>query len=208
MINSAVLIVQDHHLDLLPNLVTALGYEVQVFRSANQFVDAAKASPRNTCAIIDLEENAKFGLTIQRHALQTKISLPFLFVIDKADTAFSVSVIRRGAISVLERPVSQDSLKSALEEALMSTDAYRAFAESGEHRVRLDSLCERERRIVQLAADGVPNKRIAAILELSIKTVEKQRRQAYQILNVHNTAEMVRAVTLGNLHPLLRMSGR
>ena len=201
---STVFIVQDHPVDTVANLVRSMGCEVQVFRSARKFVDAATAKPRNACVIVDLEENPKFGLTIQQYALEARISLPFLFVVDPADTHFSVSAIRRGAITVLERPVSEGSLKSALDEALMSAEVYRAFAESGIHRQRLDSLSERERRIIQLAADGVPNKRIAGILGLSVKTVEKQRRQAYARLKVHSTAEMSRAVTLGRLHFILQ----
>ena len=94
-------------------------------------------------------------------------------------------------------------LSTAIDVALMSADSYRAFAESGSYCVRLANLSDRERRIVQLAADGLPNKRIASILGLSVKTVEKQRRQAYRRLSVTSTAEMTRAVTLGNLHPLL-----
>ena len=59
----------------------------------------------------------------------------------------------------------------------------------------LEALAERERKIIQLAADGVPNKTIAVRLGVSIKTVEKNRRNAYSKLSVSSTAEMASVVT-------------
>jgi len=59
----------------------------------------------------------------------------------------------------------------------------------------LDALAERERKIIQLAANGVPNKTIAVRLGVSIKTVEKNRRNAYSKLSVSSTAEMASLVT-------------
>jgi DNA-binding NarL/FixJ family response regulator len=56
-------------------------------------------------------------------------------------------------------------------------------------------LADRERRIIELAAEGTPNKAIATRLGISIKTVEKNRRNAYQKLNVTSTAEMASLVT-------------
>lgn len=196
-------VLQDHYSDQLTEMITDLGIQVSLFHQASTFLAELAQQPRNASVIVNLKESVNEGPLIQQQALHQSISVPFIFVIDKANTPFAVSVVRRGAVSVLERPISMEKLKHALEEALMSADVYRAFAESGTYHVRLDALPERERRIVQLAADGMPNKRIASILGLSVKTVEKQRRQAYQRLHVSSTAEMTRAVTLGNLHPLL-----
>ncbi len=61
---------------------------------------------------------------------------------------------------------------------------------------RLRTLTARERTVVRLASEGLPNKRIASRLGLSIKTVEKSRRQAYSKLQVGSTAGMTRVVLL------------
>lgn len=203
MQDSIILIHTDHHSGSLSGLLTSIGYFAREFVSPDVFLAAAKSNPNAKCVLVDLQDSRR-GLAIQQRALVERISTPFLFIIDQADTDFAVSAVRRGAVSVLERPLSEKQVKEAIDEAAMMSDAYRAFAESGEHQTRLNSLSERERRIVQLAADGTPNKRIASILGLSVKTVEKQRRQAYLHLKVLSTAEMTRAVTLGSLHPLLR----
>jgi DNA-binding NarL/FixJ family response regulator len=54
------------------------------------------------------------------------------------------------------------------------------------------ALSPRERTIVQLIAEGHGNKEMAAILNLSVKTVESHRATAMRKLNVTSTAEVVR----------------
>ena len=62
---------------------------------------------------------------------------------------------------------------------------------------KLETLADRERMIIAMAAEGVPNKTIATRLGISIKTVEKNRRVAYSKLSVASTAEMASLVTFG-----------
>jgi DNA-binding NarL/FixJ family response regulator len=54
------------------------------------------------------------------------------------------------------------------------------------------ALSPRERMIVQLIAEGHGNKEMAAILNLSVKTIESHRAAAMRKLNVTSTAEIVR----------------
>ena len=57
------------------------------------------------------------------------------------------------------------------------------------------NLSERELAIVSMATDGVPNKSMARRLEVSIKTIEKNRRTAYEKLSISSSAEMAALVT-------------
>ena len=54
-----------------------------------------------------------------------------------------------------------------------------------------DLLTEREREVLQLLAEGKPNKEAAAVLKLSPHTVETHRTNLMQKLGLHNTAEIV-----------------
>ena len=53
-------------------------------------------------------------------------------------------------------------------------------------------LTARERCVVQLIAEGHSNKKIAAMLNLSVKTVETHRATAHQKLELRSTADLVR----------------
>jgi len=53
-------------------------------------------------------------------------------------------------------------------------------------------LTTREREIVQLIAEGNSNKKIAMLLDISVKTVETHRSAAMRKLTIRSTAELVR----------------
>ncbi len=57
----------------------------------------------------------------------------------------------------------------------------------------------RERQVVELLADGKSNKQIAAVLELSTRTVEGYRARLMAKLNVHSVGELVRYAVRNSL---------
>jgi DNA-binding NarL/FixJ family response regulator len=62
-------------------------------------------------------------------------------------------------------------------------------------------LTTREEEVLQLIAEGLPNKGIAAQLGISIKTVEKHRQKVMDKLNIHETAGLTRyAIGKGMVH--------
>lgn len=59
-------------------------------------------------------------------------------------------------------------------------------------------LTSRQTEVLQLIAEGCPNKRIAGLLSISIKTVEKHRQELMDRLDIHSTAMLTRyAVSMG-----------
>jgi DNA-binding NarL/FixJ family response regulator len=54
-----------------------------------------------------------------------------------------------------------------------------------------DLLTDREKEVLQLLAEGKSNKEVAAVLNLSMHTVETHRTNFMQKLGLHNTAEIV-----------------
>jgi DNA-binding NarL/FixJ family response regulator len=60
-------------------------------------------------------------------------------------------------------------------------------------------LSSRERCVVQLVAEGNSNKKVAAILDLSVKTVEKHRETVREKLELQSTADLVRYAVRNNI---------
>lgn len=88
--------------------------------------------------------------------------------IQKGNNYFSPSIVRR--------------LKSRLQDAFTNGQATKRNIE----------LTSREAEVLQLIAEGFPNKQIAAELTISIKTVEKHRQQVMNKLNIHDVASLTR----------------
>ena len=66
----------------------------------------------------------------------------------------------------------------------------------------LASLTGREREVLQLVAEGVSTKQIALKLHVSTKTVEANRRQIMEKLDIHTVAELTRYAVREGLTPL------
>jgi DNA-binding CsgD family transcriptional regulator len=61
----------------------------------------------------------------------------------------------------------------------------------------LDALTASERRVAQLAADGITNKEIAQTLFVTIKTVEGHLSSAYRKLEITSRAQLNQALRVG-----------
>ena len=57
-------------------------------------------------------------------------------------------------------------------------------------RQRLMELTERERDVMRLVIDGLPNKRIADQLEISVRTVEVHRARVFDKMEVKSAVEL------------------
>lgn len=83
------------------------------------------------------------------------------------------------------RPFFSPAIAKTLLEDYMRYLQQRNLADS------YDLLTDREREVLQLLAEGKSNKEVAALLDLSLYTVETHRTHIMQKLNLHNTAEIV-----------------
>jgi two-component system response regulator DctR len=57
-------------------------------------------------------------------------------------------------------------------------------------RQRLAELTERERAVMQLVIEGLPNKRIADQLDISVRTVEVHRARVFDKMEVKSAVEL------------------
>ena len=64
---------------------------------------------------------------------------------------------------------------------------------------RAQALTPREREVTQLIAEGRSNKKIATLLELSVKTVETHRAAVMRKLGVNSVAGVVRYAVRNHL---------
>lgn len=94
-------------------------------------------------------------------------------------------------------------VSSAAHDDSIDSEAFQQWEASRElARKKMSRLSRRESQVVELVADGLPNKSIAHELDISVKTIEKHRANATRKLGVGSTAEMVRiAVVAGNKTP-------
>ena len=102
--------------EALESLLKLIGFRTAVFASARNFLDSPQF-PSVSCAILDVSMPGMDGLELQRHLVTTR-PIPIIFITDLRDANTREQAVRAGAINVLNKPVSEETLLNALNSAL------------------------------------------------------------------------------------------
>jgi FixJ family two-component response regulator len=102
--------------EALAGLLTLIGFRTAVFASARNFLDSPQF-PSVSCLILDVAMPEMDGLELQRHLLATR-PIPIIFITALQDAKTREQAVGAGAISFLNKPVSEKTLIEALNSAL------------------------------------------------------------------------------------------
>jgi len=101
----------------LPELLKAMGYTVQVFASAEDFLAAADLS-KTKCLILDVAMAGMSGLELQQELINRRHNIPIVFVTAHEDDRIRKHALEQGAVECLYKPFSEAALLDALNGAL------------------------------------------------------------------------------------------
>ena len=205
MIKKGVLVVCKNELSAEPIRQVIEREECACYGAATgeEFIRSAVKHRDAVCAFVFDSLGDGDVLDLQRAMLKLDLTIPLVLVCDQPNLSLAITAIKFGASDVLTAPLNAISTSKALQNAIRSRGVISHRTEVREQSRRIELLSDRQRTILDLASQGYPNKRIASKLELSVKTVERDRKQAYERLGVRSTAEMTRTIVLGNLNPIV-----
>jgi FixJ family two-component response regulator len=102
--------------EALDSLLRLIGFRTAIFASARDFLDSPQFL-EVSCVILDISMPGMDGLELQRHLVATH-PVPIIFITDLRDAKTREQAVRAGAISFLNKPVSEETLIDALNSAL------------------------------------------------------------------------------------------
>ena len=168
----------------------------QVFDSAEAFlelIEGARLPARPACLLLDVRMPGMSGLALFERLVERGLqqALPVIFLTGHADVPTAVSMVKRGAFDFCEKPFSDNALVDRVEQALaQSATIVQGQLARERLRQRLAELTERERAVMQLVIEGLPNKRIADQLDISVRTVEVHRARVFDKMEVKSAVEL------------------
>jgi two-component system response regulator DctR len=118
-------------------------------------------------------------------------AMPVIFLTGHADVPTAVDAVKRGAFDFCEKPFSDNALVDRIEQALGAS--LRALEVQRVRRSladRIAELTERERDVMRLVVEGLPNKLIADQLAISVRTVEVHRARVFEKMDVKSAVEL------------------
>jgi DNA-binding NarL/FixJ family response regulator len=137
-----------------------------------------------------------------------------------SDAAYVDHATASGASGFLLKQTSSHALATAIREAVAGRTLFSPaidqqlkshFEASPDRKVlvrkKAHCLSSREIEVLQLIAEGQPNKRVASELGISVKTVEKHRQRLMEKLNIHDTAGLTRyAIAAGIIESSVQLT--
>jgi len=145
------------------------------------------------CLVLDVRMPGTSGLELFERLADAALLpvLPVLFLTGHGDVPTAVAAVKRGAFDFVEKPFSNNALVDRIEQALAlsAAELTRRREQRGRAR-RLAELTEREAEVMRLVAEGQPNKRIADVLGISVRTVEVHRARVFEKMDVKSAVEL------------------
>jgi FixJ family two-component response regulator len=168
------------------------GYEVQIYSSAERFLDQQRDDSRLGCLLVDVKIPRLGGPELQARLHEAGSALPVVFVSAYNDIKTVVQTVKAGAEDFLIKPVTSDALLAAIKCAIARHDASRKRQSVLKVlRAQVAALTPRERQVYDLMIRGNVNKQIAFALGPTERTIKMHRHRVMEKMNVHSLAELV-----------------
>jgi two-component system response regulator DctR len=145
------------------------------------------------CLLLDVRMPGMSGLALFDKLAERGLVevMPVIFLTGHADVPTAVDMVKRGAFDFCEKPFSDNALVDRIEHAIgRSREVLTARREKLLLQARLAELTERERDVMRLVVEGLPNKLIADQLDISVRTVEVHRARVFDKMEVKSAVEL------------------
>lgn len=188
-------------------LVRSNGVPAKEFASADEFL--ASYSPiMQGCIVMDVRMAEMAGLGMLQQLQSPKGMLPVVVVTTNGDVPLAVSAMREGAVAFLEKSGRHDELWSAIQQALeMEQAQYSHRRQLVEAHERLALLNEDELEVFRRLLAGHANKRIAADLDIGLRTVELRRANIMKKMQATSLPDLVRLAILAGFFTAESVAG-
>lgn len=173
-------------------LSTRPGLFVSGFASGDAFLDGVN-DRESGVVILDVNMPGLNGMDVLKRLAPLEHNFATVVITGQGDIGMAVQAMKLGAVDFLEKPYRPDELFAALDNAFdMLTEARRRAERCEVASALIQDLSPRERSVLSLLIEGMPNKLMASQLGLRVRTVEVHRANVMAKLGVNSLPDVMR----------------
>lgn len=173
-------------------LIGTVGLRVQTWADPQEFMRSFDRQGIGAI-VLDVRMPGISGLTVLDQLVQQGVDQPVIMLTGHGTVELCRRAFKSGATEFLEKPVDDELLLEALQNAVRLHVRSREQHQADRHaRAHYAQLSEREREVLGLIVEGLTNKEIGRALGLSPRTVESHRANLFAKLQVESLAHLIR----------------
>lgn len=178
--------------DSLALLIGTVGLRVQTWADPMAFIDGFDRQGIGAI-VLDVRMPGISGLTVLDTLAAQGVDQPVIMLTGHGTVEMCRRAFKSGAAEFLEKPVNDEQLLEALQNAVRQHVRSRERHQADRRaRERYAHLSEREREVLGLIVAGLTNKEIGRALDLSPRTVETHRANLFAKLEAESLAQLIR----------------
>ena len=178
--------------DALSLLISTVGLRVQPWADPQAFMTGFERETIGAI-VLDVRMPGISGLTVLETLVAQGVDQPVIMLTGHGTVEMCRRAFKSGAAEFLEKPVNDEQLLEALQNAVRqhvkSRERHKNDRQAQE---RFAQLSEREREVLGLIVAGLTNKEIGRALDVSPRTVETHRANLFAKLEAESLAQLIR----------------
>jgi two-component system, LuxR family, response regulator FixJ len=173
-------------------LISTVGLRVQTWADPETFMRQFERGSIGAI-VLDVRMPGVSGITVLETLIRERVDRPIVMLTGHGTVDMCRRAFKLGAAEFLEKPVDDEALIEALQNAIRQHVRSRERNLEDRHaRQRYALLSEREREVLGMIVAGLTNKEIGRALELSPRTVETHRANLFAKVEVESLAVLIR----------------
>ncbi len=178
--------------DSLALLIGTVGLRVQPWSDPQAFLNTFDREAIGAI-VLDVRMPGISGLSVLDTLVAQGVDQPVIMLTGHGTVDMCRRAFKAGAAEFLEKPVNDEALLEALQNAVRQHVRSRQRHQADRAaRERFAQLSEREREVLGLIVEGLTNKEIGRALGLSPRTVETHRANLFAKLQAPSLAQLIR----------------
>jgi FixJ family two-component response regulator len=194
--------------DRLVVVLEAAGLHVMAFSSPDGFL-AAWSPERHGCLLLDIHSPGFDGLDFQADLRAADARLPVILMSERPELPRCVRYLKPGTVDMLIKPIHRDALLARVAVACEKDVARRqSDVMCSRLLARYEELTGREKQVLELVSEGLMNKQIASMLDLSVIMVKVHRGTMMRKMGWRRLVEVVRGADALKINTALSRTTR
>ncbi|MDX1302666.1 response regulator transcription factor [Photobacterium sp.] len=177
-------------LDALTWLLENEGANIFSFSSPACFL--SEVNPiKHGVAILDINMPEMDGITLLRQLNKINTQLGVIFLTGHADVNLTKQAFKLNAYDLLQKPINAEELIESILEVYGKCNIKKSSNLEEQNIInKFNTLTPREKSLIPLIIQGVPNKIIADKLHISLRTTEIHRSNLFKKMDVSCSAQL------------------